>query len=271
MEATLNSICYYVDEAGDGVLFGSGGRDRLQDEDAAKFFILGMVLCPNPSEVAEVLARLREFLKANPLYASISSFAKARSFHAKDDHAEIRSKVFDLIITLDFKIFAVVKEMRAVRDYVLGRNQMDSTYRYHPNELYDLTVRMLFKQRLHQAERCRITFARRGQADRTAALRQQLTKAQEGFFKEHPNASTTTSIDVVPAYPHEQPCLQLADYALWAIQRCYEKGEPRFLNALWPKVSLLHDVDDTSRDPYGAYLTRTGPGPDPQKIKDRWI
>ena len=128
---------------------------------------------------------------------------------------------------------------------------------------------MLFKQRLHQAESCRVIFARRGKTDRTAALRDELLRTQRRFFAEHPEASARTSMEVTPAYPYQQPCLQLADYALWAIQRCYERGEARFLQALWPKVSLIHDVDDTDGAPYGKYLTRKGPCPDPQAIKDR--
>lgn len=58
---------------------------------------------------------------------------------------------------------------------------------------------------------------------------------------------------------------------LWAVQRCYEKQESRFLNALWPKVSLIHDVDDRTGADYGRYLTRKDQPPDPEEIKSRWI
>ena len=39
-------VTYYVDEAGDGVLFGPMGRDRLQDENAPQFFMLGWCAAP---------------------------------------------------------------------------------------------------------------------------------------------------------------------------------------------------------------------------------
>ena len=228
-----------------------------------------MVCCP--SDTAAALENLRTNLRANPLYASIPSFAGSKAFHAKDDHPEIRSKVFDLLVGLDFKFYAIVKDMRVVRDYVRRRNGMDAAYRYHPNELYDLAVRMLFKHRLHKADFYRIIFARRGKSDRTAALCEELQKTRAEFLAEHPESSTQVSLDVVPSYPHEQPCLQIADYALWALQRCYERYEVRFLQALWPKVSLIPDVDDNVRSKYGSYLTRQGPCPDPGKIKDRRI
>jgi hypothetical protein len=271
----MPAVTYYVDEAGDGVLFGHRGRDRLGDEGAHQFFILGMVCCAAGIPAMQQLVGLRASLQAQPLYAGIPSLQPdagktARMFHAKDDHAEIRSKVFELIAGLDFKFYAVIKDMRKVRDYVQRRNHLDHAYRYHPNELYDLTVRMLFKQRLHQEEHYRVVFARRGHADRTVALTTQLEQARRQFLAEQ-NATTTSTLEIIPASPGEEPCLQIADYCLWAVQRCYEKHEARFLRAIWPKVSLIQDVDDPAGAAYGTYLRRKDPPPDPGKIKNRWI
>jgi hypothetical protein len=266
---------FFVDEAGDGVLFGRMGRDRLNDVGAQRFFMLGMCNFQDEQEVLGRLAELRASLLANPLYSTIPSMQPdARKthlcFHAKDDHAEIRSKVFELLISLDFKFHAVVKDMRAVRDYVKSRNEMDSTYRYRPNELYDLTVRMLFKQQLHKKDHYRIVFARRGHSDRTHALVRQLKRTRLAFLQEH-TLSANPQLEILPAHPWEQPCIQITDYCLWALQRCYEKAECRFLHAIWPKVSLVHDVDDPNGQSYGRYLTRKKPPPDPQIIKNRWI
>lgn len=77
---------------------------------------------------------------------SDSSKSSAATFHAKDDHNEIRAKVFEMLVEIDFKLFAVIKDMHKVLEYVRNRNQMDAAYNYNPNELYDLTTRMLFKQ-----------------------------------------------------------------------------------------------------------------------------
>ncbi|MFZ9938009.1 MAG: DUF3800 domain-containing protein [Luteolibacter sp.] len=264
---------YYVDEAGDGVLFGPKGRNRLADADAQQFFMLGMVRCNRDADAAAALEQLRKELIAHPLYASIHSLQPAagktfRAFHAKDDQLEIRSKVFELLLTLDFKFYAVIKDMRSVLRYVENRNRMNSDYRYHPNELYDLTVRMLFKQRLHKHDHYRITFARRGKSDRTKALVEQLEKTRRRFLEEH-RLERDPELAIRPAYPWQEPCLQVADYCLWALQRCYERQEDRFLQAIWPKVSLIHDVDAPALKGYGVYLTRKSQPPDPGKIKDR--
>ena len=121
------TAAFFVDEAGDGVLFGRMGRDRLKDDGAQRFFMLGMCSCQDEQKLSASLAELRASLLANPLYSSIPSMQPdARKthlcFHAKDDHAEIRSKVFELLISLDFKFHAVVKDMRTVRDYVKRRS-----------------------------------------------------------------------------------------------------------------------------------------------------
>lgn len=266
---------YYVDEAGDGVLFGPKGRSRLNDPGASRYFMLGMVHCVDDNAATTTLEDLRAALRAHPLYASIPSMQAvekktARAFHAKDDHAEIRAAVFEKLLTLDFKFYAVIKDLRAVQRYVASRNRMDSTYRYQPNELYDLTVRLLFKQRLHRSDRYRIFFARRGHSDRTAALKEQLERSRHHFLQEHELVHNPELI-IQPAYPWEQTCLQIADYCLWALQRCYERHEARFLHAIWPKVSLIHDVDDPAEKRYGTYWTRQGPLPDPETIKNRQI
>lgn len=266
---------FYVDEAGDGVLFGTKGRDRLSDPDAQQFFMLGMVRCADDEAVGAALNSLRHDLLENPLYASIPSMQPAarktvRAFHAKDDHPEIRAKVFELLVDLDFKIYAVIKDMRAVRSYVQNRNRMHADYRYTPNELYDLTVRMLFKQRLHKHGGYRITFARRGKSDRTRTLRNELEKTRRSFLEEQ-RKDHDTEIEIRPSYPWEEPCLQVADYCLWALQRCYERNEARFIRSLWSKVSLVHDVDDPDGKNYGTYLSRKAAPPDPEKIKNRWI
>jgi hypothetical protein len=129
---------------------------------------------------------------------------------------------------------------------------------------------MLFRERLHKDEHCRVVFARRGKADRTAALTAQLELTRQRFLAERGVTSSTT-LEIMPAYPWERPGLQVADYCLWALQRCYEKYEARFLRAIWPKVSLVQDVDDPAGPAYGTYLRRKDPPPDPEKIRNRWI
>ena len=64
-----SAATYYVDEAGDGVLFGRKGRLRLNEPDARQYFMLGMVRCVDDQDAIRRLEELRRSLLGNPLYA----------------------------------------------------------------------------------------------------------------------------------------------------------------------------------------------------------
>jgi hypothetical protein len=102
-------------------------------------------------------------------------------------------------------------------------------------------------------------------------LRRHLEKTRDSFLEANQLRLARPPLQIIPAYPWEAPGLQVADYCLWALQRCYERHEGRFLNALWGKVSLIHDGDDPDGKKYGAFLDRRGSPPDPEQIKNRWI
>jgi len=135
---------------------------------------------------------------------------------------------------------------------------LDSSYRYHPNELYDYMVRRLFKNLLHKADEHRITFSKRGKSDRTASLEQALHRAKNRFLDEK-KAQTDSVFRVIPKQTKASPCLQATDYLLWALQRFYERHEKRYLEYLWPKFRLVHDIDDTRKRRYGEYYTKERP------------
>ena len=156
------------------------------------------------------------------------------------------------------RFFAVVRDKQAVVAYVRQRNERDADYRYSPNELYDSLVSRLFKGRLHKDDGYRIHFARRGSSDRTAALRDALERARSNFARKW-SISSDAPIEAVPATPQECPGLQATDYFLWALQRLYERREDRYLQLVWPKVSLVHDIDDTRTATYGVYYSQKSP------------
>lgn len=274
MKKTRNSAGlkrYFVDEAGDGVLFGPKGGDLLSKGEVRRFFMLGFVEYHHPDHIEETFEKLRRNLLSDPLFSSIASLDPARNktaqfFHAKDDHPEIRLKVFELIRELDFKFSVIIKDMRAVKSYVESRGRVDSDYRYNPDELYDYTVRMLFKERLHKVDSYEITFSKRGKSDRTLALRAQLEKLRERVGLE----SDPNRFSVKVENTRQSACLQLVDYCLWAVQRAYERGEIRFLHSIWNKISILREVDYGDQK-YGLYLTRKHEPPTEEEIKARWI
>lgn len=254
---------YFVDEAGDGVLFDKHGRVIIGQEGCSRFFILGMLDVPNPEALGRELEALRAKLLADPYFKGVPSFQPEAgktvlAFHAKDDVPEVRKEIFSLLLRHDLHFFAVVSDKSKVMDYVKQRGKLDPAYHYHPNELYDYLVRLLFKTRLHQEERYRITFAKRGKVDRTVALINALKTTRDRFLQEHKKVSRA-AIEVIPGVLVNHSGLQAVDYFLWALQRLYERREERYVTLLWPAFSLVHDRDDTRQAPYGVYYTKEKP------------
>ena len=254
---------YFVDETGDSVLFSRKGRVVVGTPGCSQFFILGLVDIPGLASITSELDALRTQLLADPYFQDVPSMQleahkTAEAFHAKDDLPEVRREVFTLLRHHQFHFSAVVRDKRQVINYVRQRNKHDATYRYHPNELYGYLVRRLFKTRLHKDNAYNIYFARRGKADRTAALLQALQTARQRFCQQW-GVTNLSSINVIPTTPKQCVGQQVADYFLWALQRFYERGETRYIHLLWDSISVVHDLDDTRQAAYGVYYTRKKP------------
>ena len=182
----------------------------------------------------------------------------ALAFHAKDDVPEVRREVFRILLKHEMKFFAVVRQKSALLTYVRERNLRDSEYRYRPTDLYDTTVARVFKDRLHLADVCNVTFARRGSSDRTRAFQAALETAR-GRFEAKWERKVVSTLNVAVSTPPRTVPLQAADYLLWALQRFYERDEDRFLRLVWDKVSLVHAVDERDQNAWGTYYTKKKP------------
>ena len=255
--------CYFVDEAGDPNLFNRRKRIIVGKPGCSSFFVLGLLDIEDSEALAGDLAALREKLLADPYFKDVPSFQPrsrktATGFHAKDDLPEVRREVYRILIRHPMKFFAVVRDKQTVVSYVRQRNERDASYRYQPNELYDYLVRRLFRDRLHKDDGYRIVFARRGASDRTAALRNALEAARRNFEEKY-GVIGEAPIKVMAMAARRSAGLQAVDYFLWALQRAYERGEPRYIEYVWQRVSLVHDIDDTREKPYGEYYSKTRP------------
>lgn len=259
---TQKSIChYFVDEAGDPTLFSAKGKVIIGQDGCSHYLILGLLHVTDPIKLSNSLNELRNNLLADPYFRKVPSMQPtrrktARMFHAKDDIPEVRREVFaELKRHEGLRFFAVVRDktrgiLREVRTY--------KTKRYQPNEQYDQLVKRLFKDRLHKEDEYIITFATRGAKDRTRALRDALSEARKRFEKKWSiQSNAPIHIHNLPA--NQDACLQAADYLSWALQRCYEKREDRYLDFVWPLYRLVHDVDDHRKKKTGVYYTQKNP------------
>jgi hypothetical protein len=255
---------YFVDEAGDGTLFTQKGRVVIGTKGCSRFFILGLLDIPAPDSLGAKLENLRTRLLADPYFKGIPSMQPERRktalvFHAKNDLPEVRREVFTLLKEeTGVRFFAIVTDKLRVLEYVRQRNERDTTYRYHPNELYDFLVRRLFRDRLHKDSGYYIHFSKRGKSDRTAALKSAIELARQHFYEKW-GISSHAPVNIIAGSPAQYAGLQAVDYFMWALQRLYELGEERYVSYLWNAFRLVHDIDDTRRAGYGEYYTQKNP------------
>jgi hypothetical protein len=261
------TVRYFGDEAGTPTLFDGKGRVIVGKDGCSTYFIIGKLDVTDPESLDAALTDLRSEILSDPFFQGVPSLDPAHKktailFHAKDDLPEIRDRVFHLLMEHDLRFSAVVRDKRRLAEQVRARNQADPAYRYRENEIYDEMVTHLFKGGFHEADHFEITFAVRGNKDRTAALKQAIENAQ-GMYQRNLGVSVRSTSAVRVSPPRFQAGLQAADYFLWALQRFYERaadsGEDRYWQFVWPRVRLVYDIDDTRERSFGAYYNQQKP------------
>lgn len=253
---------YFVDEAGDLSFFDKKGRIIVGQPGASKFFMMGVAQIANPEQVAWELEVLRSSLMTHPRYKGIPSMqpeAKKTSiaFHAKDDYAEIREKVFELIQSFDIKVFVAIRSKAEIAEAAKA-DYKSLGKKLQQNATYDDLIKRLFKNLLHKADVIQIAIARRGKEAREEALEQAVNQAQKNFEAQW-KISSNSSVFIETAYPSEVAGLQVIDYYLWAVQRLYEREEDQFFQLLAKKYRLITDLDDKRNKPYGEWYSDRNP------------
>lgn len=246
---------FFVDEAGDLTLFNKRGTVIIGREGVSQCFMVGLAIIPDPDHVAKTLNQLRADLLADPYFQGVPSMQPERkktavTFHAKDDLPEVRREVFKLLPTFGAKVIvAIRRKSRLVEE---ARALHASGQKIRDDDVYDNLVQRIFKDVLHKASENHIVFARRGKTKRTEALEDAIEKARAKFTRKWGIASDK-DVHIDALYPSQSAGLQVIDYYLWALQRCYERSEARFFNVLQSDYRLIMDIDDTRNRPYGEW------------------
>ncbi|MFH1418770.1 MAG: DUF3800 domain-containing protein [Planctomycetota bacterium] len=262
-EANESVLHYFVDEAGDPVLFSAKREVNVGTEGCSKYFILGKLDVDDPDGLSQRLEDLRAVLLADPYFKGVPSMRPEKkrtavAFHAKDDPAEVRREVFTLLSRERVRFYAVVRDKRELVSEVRRRNELDSAYRYRDSELYDALVSKLFRKFHGTADRVNVCFAKRGAKPRTQALRAALEEADR-IFQRNFGFANSSETHVSSSTPAHSAGLQAVDYFLWALQRFYERRETRYVDLIWPLVGEVHDLDHTLGGRGGVYYGKGRP------------
>jgi hypothetical protein len=198
----------------------AGNFDFSRKQNASRYFVLCTVTIDTCS-VGDALLALRREL-------AWQGHNRDTVFHATEDPQAVRDAVFELLAKQDFRVDATIFEKDKAQPHLQGEQS-----------LYKMAWYQHFK---YIAPR----IARRG--DRFFVAASSLgTKRQRRLFHSEVIAvvqQVTRSVQhCVVAWPtSSDPCLQVADYCTWAIQRKWERGDPRSYNLIASKIQSEYDV-----------------------------
>jgi hypothetical protein len=236
-QADLKPCWFFVDEAGDPNFYAKRSKRLIVGEEGcSRTLILGFVRAADPQQLRSKLSDVRVEIAGSKYLRDIPSISKSLAqFHAKDDCAEVRKMVFEVIERMDFAAQFIVARKR---EHIF-QNKYDGKC----SAFYDDLIRMLFRGQLHLATENHIVFARRGNRARQHQLRSAVELSIRDFERNYHNSDETT-VNVNTSQPAQEPVLQVIDYMNWAVQRAFERSEMRYFEFLRGKIEKVWDVYD---------------------------
>ena len=202
----------FADEAGD--------FEFSRKHNVSRYFILCTVAMDS-CHVAEDLLNLRRQL-------AWDGFNLGDCFHATVDKQLVRDEVFNLNTNHDFTVQATIMEKSKAQTQV--RTSRAKFYQY--GWLYHL--RHSTKQLLNGIPELMIMTASIG----TKKERASFVSAVKDAMRQTINGNYRT--DFCPA--SADPCLQIADYCAWALQRKWERNDLRSYNLISDRITYEYDL-----------------------------
>jgi Protein of unknown function (DUF3800) len=207
----MSRVHVFGDEAGDLVFKPAGNG-------VSKHFIIGTVAMEDCS-IAEDLTALRRELGWDGLHLD--------QFHATEDKQRVRDRVFEIIADHDLRFDATVYEKRKARPYTYD----DPLYFYKlawylhfkhvAPEIADAKDELLVVASSLQIKRKRKTTK--------AAIHEAVTEVVN-------QVSPTVTCHCAFSPAQSDPCLQVADYLTWAVQRKHELDDTRSYDLIKDKI-----------------------------------
>lgn len=198
----------------------AGNFDFSVQQGASRYFILATVTADH-CRFGDRLLELRRELGWRGLHLE-------RVFHATEDPQAVRDEVFAALSPMTLRVDATILEKRKAQPHLQSEQG-----------LYKMAWFLHFK---HVAPRIAT------RSDRLMVVASRLgTKKKRGSFH---SAIDDVVDQVAPCHayrvafwPNESdPCLQVADYCTWAIQRKWERDDTRSYELIEDKIASEFDV-----------------------------
>lgn len=197
----------------------AGNFDFSRNSGASRYFILTTVTMGD-CRTGDSLAHLRREL-------TWSGINMQRPFHATDDTPAVRSAVFDLLKRSPIRVDATVLEKSKAELHLrseLGLYKMG----------WFMHLKFVAPQVATSQDRLLVVAASLG----TKKTRRLFSAAVDDVVRQVSPARHRVAFWAADS----DPCIQVADYCCWAIQRSWERGDPTFLQLLGSKVRTNKDI-----------------------------
>jgi hypothetical protein len=199
----------------------AGNLDFRRAAGATRYFILTTVTVDDCSPGDSLLTLRREL--------AWEGHDQPGPFHATEDRQHIRDRVYAALAQHEFRVDATIVEKSKARPHLV--NDLN---RFHKTAWY-----------LHMR---RVAPAIATDADELLVVASALgTRRQRGQFVAALNdvvsQAAPTAVHRAAFWPAgTDPCLEVADYCCWALQRKWERGDERSYDLIRDRVAIEHDV-----------------------------
>ena len=190
-----------------------------REPNVSRFFILCTIMMDDRSVGDRMLALRREL--------AWSGAPLGEYFHATSDRQSIRDEVYAAILDYDFTVQATIMEKSKAQPHIratkAGFYEYACFYHFKHGIAGELTGR----------SEALVTTASLGQRRERAAFQTSV----ENVMRQTQGKIQT---DFMPA--HANPCLQVADYCAWAIQRKWERGDLRSYELIRSRLTYEYEL-----------------------------
>jgi len=198
----------------------AGNFDFSVGPGATRYFVLCTVSADS-CDIGDDLLHLRRELGWRGLHLD-------QHFHATEDPQAVRDEIFDLLGRSNFRVDATILEKRKAQPHLQSERA-----------LYKMAWYLHFK---HVAplvatrhDRLMVMAASLGTKKKRSAFHRAVDDVVEQVAPCHSYRVAFWSME-------SDPCLQVADYCTWAIQRKWERGDTRSYDLIEKKIKSEKDI-----------------------------
>jgi hypothetical protein len=205
----------------------AGNFDFRVGRGATKYYIIGTVVMEDTSIGTELIELRREL--------AWQGVGLESCFHATEDKQVVRDQVFDLLDRADFRADFTILEKRKTQPH---RQNQEGFYKL----AWYMHMKHVGPRVIGRQDELLVVAASLGTKKRRRAIRLGI---------EDVISQVTSRPWEVAFWPADSdPCLQVADYCTWAVQRKWESQDDRAYQRIEPKIKTEYDIFKWGTDYY---------------------